>query len=199
MSCDYRGSNVQQLQDVVRQFVETRQARWQYLEYMTVDNWIDYDEETSAQWDAYDKLRMLQEILPDRAGIHRDSVFGTRDLRGGFLGGAPSEGAMESSFPWVQTWPTEAEYFAKNIFTGMQYPVRKVGNLEEPVEETRQARWQYLEHMTVDNWTSTKRLLPNGTSMNSMIDLFSRLTDFAGVTALNTRGQKPGQRRHTIG
>ena len=113
----------EELTAMLSRFESTRQYRWQYLEYMTRDTWVDYDEETQIAWDSYEKMRLIEEKI---LGKECDICFATLDLRGSYLKKAPHIEWIESSFPWVEVWPEEAKYWTKNITNGIQSPVRCV-------------------------------------------------------------------------
>ncbi len=103
----------------------TRLYRWQYLEYMTVDTWVDYDEETMKAWDDYEKLRLFKTKILE-TDLESFECFATDELRGGYEEQEPSIDWIEASFPWVETWPVDAKYWTKNITNGMHHPVRKL-------------------------------------------------------------------------
>jgi len=114
----------QELLAMLNRFESTRLYRWQYLEYMTVDTWVDYDEEGQIAWDSYEKMRLFKEQL---LGQECAICF----AHNGFVGqyeteNPPSMAKIESIFPWIEVWPAEAEYWTKDIMTGIYNPVRRV-------------------------------------------------------------------------
>jgi hypothetical protein len=114
----------EELTAMLRRFESTRLYRWQYLEYMTRDTWIDYDEETQVAWDSWEKMRLMQELL---LGERCTICFATDHLRGGYTEETPSIGWIEVSFPWVEVWPADAQYWTKNIMiAGQHNPVRRL-------------------------------------------------------------------------
>ena len=109
---------------MLTRFESTRLYRWQYLEYMTVDTWVDYDEEGQIAWDSYEKMRLFKEQL---LGQECAICFGHDGLRGRHqTENPPSMATIESIFPWVEVWPAEAGYYTKDIMTGIYNPVRRI-------------------------------------------------------------------------
>ena len=114
----------QELLAMLTRFEGTRQYRWQYLEYMTVDTWVDYDEEGQIAWDSYEKMRLFKEQL---LGQECHICFAYNEFRGEYQNeNPPNIATIESIFPWIEVWPADAHYWTKNVMNGIYNPVRRI-------------------------------------------------------------------------